>query len=171
MRDDIAEAYDRRDLSPEGHRYAYTELAKTVSPEWADAVYEQVARPETWVPYADALAVVGALEQRGIPAGVVSNAGFDIRAILRHHGFAGLADRCTISYEVGVMKPGPEIFLAALERLGTTAQQTLMVGDNEEADGGAAAVGMEVLILPMSPPGEAQGLDAVLRRLGRTPSA
>ncbi len=109
------------------------------------------------MPYPDALGVVEELERRGVPTGVVSNAGFDIRTILRHHGFTGLADRTTVSYEVGVMKPDPKIFQAALEMLGTSAEETLMVGDNAEADGGATAVGMEFLLLPMSPPGETPG--------------
>ncbi len=141
-------------------------MARTVSEEHADAVYAQVAKPETWVPYPDALGVVAELERRGVPTGVVSNAGFDIRLILSHHGFTGLADRTTVSYEVGVMKPDPIIFRAALEMLGTRAEETLMVGDNAEADGGATAVGMAFLHLPMRAPGEAQGLRKVLDRLG-----
>jgi HAD superfamily hydrolase (TIGR01549 family) len=163
--DEIADAYERRDLSPEAHRHAYTALARTVSEEHADAVYAQVEKPETWVPYPDALGVVAELERRGIKTGVVSNAGFDIRRILRHHGFTDLADRTTVSHEVGVMKPDPKIFRAALEMLGTRAEETLMVGDNAEADGGATAVGMEFLHLPMRPPGETQGLAEVLTRL------
>jgi FMN phosphatase YigB (HAD superfamily) len=55
--------------------------------------------------------------------------------------------------------------------LGTRADETLMVGDNAEADGGATAVGMEFLHLPMQPPGSVQGLGDVLTRLRPAPGA
>ena len=48
----------------------------------------------------------------------------------------------------GVKKPDPYIFKLALERAGTTAEKSLMVGDNIEADIlGAMAVGLHTLHL------------------------
>jgi putative hydrolase of the HAD superfamily len=38
------------------------------------------------------------------------------------------------SGEVGVSKPNPGIFYAAMERLGATAEESLYVGDNYWAD-------------------------------------
>jgi FMN phosphatase YigB (HAD superfamily) len=43
---------------------------------------------------------------------------------------------------VGAVKPDPAIFRAAVDALGVPAQSCLMVGDSEEADGGARALGM-----------------------------
>lgn len=161
-------AYAERDLSNDAHRRAYVGLLSTVagpSPTFAEALYDEVLLPDSWVPYADTRPVVGALREAGIRIGVISNVGFDVRPILRHHGVAELADACTLSFEHEVVKPAPAIFHAALDSLGSTPGETLMVGDHEEADGAAADVGCETLILPMSSPGATHGLQRVLQRV------
>jgi HAD superfamily hydrolase (TIGR01509 family) len=167
--DQLASAYARRDLSPTAHREAYVALlagAAAGYPGLAEAIYELVLAPEGWVPYSDARDVVGALVGRGFAVGLISNVGFDIRPILRHHGFDELARCTTLSFEQQVIKPDPRIFEAALLKLGTDAASTLMVGDNPGADGGAAALGMQTLIWPMSPPGSRHGLARVLSVVG-----
>jgi HAD superfamily hydrolase (TIGR01509 family) len=162
----LTTAYETRDLDSGAHREAYVGLLLTL-PEpcegFAEAVYAQSINPDTWVPYADTAEVVGALDDAGIAMAVVSNAGFDLRPVLRHHGLEALAERCTLSFEHGAVKPDPSIFRAALDALGAEPQETLMVGDHPAADGGAAALGCPTLILPMSPPGARHGLDRVLR--------
>ena len=63
--------------------------------------------------------------------------------VLDRAGLASLMDAVVVSEEVGFRKPRPEIFRAALDRLGVSAAETLHVGDNLAADvGGAAALGM-----------------------------
>lgn len=169
--EELADVYEHRDLSSENHRRAYVGLFQAIEspgvalPALPEAVYAEILEPEGWVAYADAVAVVGEIAARGIRVGLVSNVGFDIRPILRHHGLGQLADRCTLSFEVGHMKPDPRIFQAALRELGTPAAATLMVGDHERADGGARALGMRTLILPMTEPGSVHGLEAVTRVL------
>ena len=55
-------------------------------------------------------------------------------------------DELVVSGEVGVSKPDPMIFETALDRLGVTAAETVMVGDSWIADvEGARAVGMRVI--------------------------
>jgi putative hydrolase of the HAD superfamily len=50
------------------------------------------------------------------------------------------------SSEIGVRKPRPEIFHAALQRLGVAAEDALFVGDRLGADvRGARAVGMRTV--------------------------
>jgi putative hydrolase of the HAD superfamily len=49
-----------------------------------------------------------------------------------------------LSYEHGVQKPDPRLFTLACEALGVDARDTLMVGDDRRADGGAAALGCAV---------------------------
>lgn len=167
----LAELYDGRDLTAENHRGAYVGLFETVPhprpglDELPEAVYEQILRAEGWVPYADAAETVEAIAARGLAVGLISNVGFDIRDILRQHGLGRLADTCVLSFEVGCVKPDPRIFRIALERLGRGASATLMVGDHERADGGARALGMQALILPMTEPASVHGLDQVLDRL------
>ena len=59
---------------------------------------------------------------------------------------AGLRPHLTsvvVSESVGIRKPRPEIFEAALRELGVAPEETLHVGDNLDADvAGASALGM-----------------------------
>jgi HAD superfamily hydrolase (TIGR01549 family) len=169
--DHLVELYARRDLSADNHRRAYVGLFETISPPRAElealpeAVYAEILEPEGWVAYADAASTVAEIAGRGLRVGLISNVGFDIREILRCHGMGRLAENCTLSFEIGCVKPDPRIFRAALDQLGTPAPNTLMVGDHERADGGARAVGMRTLILPMTDPGTVHGLGSVLEVL------
>jgi HAD superfamily hydrolase (TIGR01509 family) len=165
MPDHLASLYAQRDLSPHIHRAAYAGLLSSVAqpyPGLAEALYEEVLTARGWVPYTDARSVIDTLERRGIQVGLVSNIGFDLRPILRPHGFGDLADTCTLSYEVHAVKPDPVIFRAALQKVGDHPARTVMVGDDPSADGGASALGMTTLILPVTPPGTPHGLVRVV---------
>jgi len=60
----------------------------------------------------------------------------------------------TVSEEVGVKKPNPEIFRYALRKANATAEESLMIGDEMAVDiDGARAVGMDTLLF--NPKGEA----------------
>ena len=56
-----------------------------------------------------------------------------------------------LSFEVGAVKPDAAIFEAALTRLGVDAAHAVMVGDSEEADGGARAVGCGFILVDPLP--------------------
>lgn len=109
-----------------------------------DVLYDRHMSPAAWRPYPDAAEVLAELRARGVPVAVVSNIGWDLRPVFAAHGLAELVDAFVLSYEFGRQKPDPAIFLAACEALGVAPQDTLMVGDDREADGGAAALGCPV---------------------------
>ncbi|HET9074120.1 MAG TPA: HAD family hydrolase [Solirubrobacteraceae bacterium] len=169
---ELQDAYDVRDLGQAEHRIAWVGMLSRAEipadirvPDpgaLADAVYDQTLDPRQWVPYADAAPTLSTLAARGIATGLISNIGFDLREILYAHDFGALADTATLSLEVGVMKPDPRIFSAALRRFGADPGATVMVGDTAESDGGASALGMTTLILPLTPPGSVHGLARVL---------
>jgi HAD superfamily hydrolase (TIGR01493 family) len=161
---DAAVLYAERDLAPERHRAAYLALLATVPAPagLAAAVYERVLTAEGWVAYSDSYATVRTLIARGIAVALVSNTGFDLRPILREHGMDELAAHASLSFELGVAKPAPAIFEHALADVDAAPDEALMVGDHPAADGGATAIGMRTLILPMSPAGAEQGLARVL---------
>ncbi|MDT5103612.1 MAG: hypothetical protein QOI25_1125 [Mycobacterium sp.] len=72
-----------------------------------------------------------------------------------------------LSFEVGAVKPQPEIFHTALSRLGVDAADALMVGDSEEADGAARAVGCAFALVDPLPTDERQdGLRRALTDYG-----
>lgn len=155
-----------RDLSAAAHREIWTglfERADAAVPGIATTLYERVMDPRAWIPYPDTAPTLRALRERRIKIGIVSNVPQDLRPIFAAHGLQGLVDAYTHSFEVGVEKPDPAIFLRACERLGTKPAETLMVGDHPVADAGALKAGLRFHLLP--PDGAAnqpRGLDQVV---------
>ena len=89
------------------------------------------------------------LRGAGVKLGVISDTGFSPGRVLRGLlGRAGLLHRferaaLTFSDEVGVPKPNPRIFRAALDGLGVEPKHAVHVGDLRATDvAGARAVGM-----------------------------
>lgn len=143
----LAEVWATRDESAERHRAAYTGLSRQVElpdPELHDALYARHMTPAAWRPYPDTADVLAALKKRGLPVAVVSNIGWDLRPVFRAHGLDDHVDAYVLSYEHGVQKPDRRLFSVACEALGVAPEDTLMVGDDRRADGGAAALGCAV---------------------------
>ena len=66
---------------------------------------------------------------------------------MKSSGILRFFNTITTSEDVGVKKPNPKIFEAALEKAGATAAESLMIGDNFEADIlGAEEVGMKTIL-------------------------
>jgi HAD superfamily hydrolase (TIGR01493 family) len=125
------------------------------------AIYKAMHEPSSWLPYRDTVATLTRLRGAGVAVGVVSNTGWDIRAVFAHHGVDDLVDAFVLSCEVGAVKPSPAIFLAACTSLGVPPEAALMVGDDPSADVGATRVGMRTLLLPVAPPGADNGIAIV----------
>jgi HAD superfamily hydrolase (TIGR01493 family) len=141
---ELAGLWAERDRSADRHRAAFTALARQVPLPDArlyDVLYERHMRPDAWQPYPDAVRVLSTLHERGVAVAVVSNIGWDLRPVLRAHGAEEFVDACLLSFEHGVQKPDPWIFEKACAALGVRPQDTLMVGDDLQADGGATQIG------------------------------
>ncbi|MFI6335045.1 HAD family hydrolase [Streptomyces sp. NPDC050535] len=168
--DDLADVWAVRDESTQSHRAAYTGLSRGVTlpdPRLHDALYERHMAPEAWLPYPDADEVLGDLRERGIAVAVVSNIGWDLRPVFRAHGLDRHVGAYVLSYEHGVQKPDPRLFTTACDALGVAPEDTLMVGDNRHADGGAAALGCAVHFVDHQPAAERpDGLRPVLGLVG-----
>lgn len=82
-------------------------------------------------------ALLDVLRDRGLKTGLVSNA-FDPPALLHRDlesmGLGSRLDVAVFSSEVGMRKPHPTIFEAALGRLGVDPAHTLFVGDRRFED-------------------------------------
>lgn len=162
---DLEARHDRRDVSTAEHRSLYTALLGRVTGEGSAltrALYDASCRPEGWSAYPDSGPTLRTLRSAGVATAVVSNVGFDLRAVFAGHGLVDLVDVWALSCELGVVKPAPEPFRAALDGLGVAAADALMVGDNPRADGAATALGIRTLLLPYSPARQPHGLAAVL---------
>lgn len=148
-----------RDLSAERHRATFEGVMGGHVPDDLLAVLYDVML-DLWTAYEEAADVLAELRRRGVRTAILSNVGFDIRPLLAREGLA--ADVMVLSYEVGVVKPNPGIFTAAIEALGMPPEEVLMVGDSWMDDAAAAALGIRTLVLPRTR-GPHHGLDIVLR--------
>ncbi|MEU6097189.1 HAD-IA family hydrolase [Streptomyces sp. NPDC047079] len=170
MPDHLAALWAVRDRSAAMHRAAYTGLSRQVplpDPRLHDALYDRHMTPAAWRPYPDTTEVLGTLRQRGVAVGVVSNIGWDPRPVFREHGVAPYVDTYVLSYEHGIQKPDTRLFALACDALGVAPQDTLMVGDDRRADGGAAALGCAVHFVDHRPVAERpDGLRPVLDLIG-----
>jgi HAD superfamily hydrolase (TIGR01509 family) len=91
---------------------------------------------------------LGRLRAAGIRLGVVSNSDGRVEHALQAAGLREYFDVVLDSALVGVEKPDPRIFRAALDALGVTPEEALYVGDLYEVDIiGARAAGMEAVLL------------------------
>jgi HAD superfamily hydrolase (TIGR01509 family) len=162
-------AWVNRDLAPHLHREAYLHVLREsgVADHHAESLYQRVITPASWTPYPDTVATLRGLSEQGVHTAVVSNIAFDIRPAFAALGADGYVDEFVLSFEVGAVKPDPKIFTTALERVGVAAADAVMVGDSEEADGGATAVGCDfILVDPLPTTERPDGLLTALRERG-----
>ncbi len=146
------------DARRERFRRVFAALGVEVTPEEAAAAaaayrsgYLEARRPTT-----GAVDLLAALKPH-VRIGIVSNNLYEEqREKLEFCGLAPYVDALVVSEEIGVSKPDPRIFEAALTRLGVREDEAIMVGDSWEADVRGA---MNARVLPvwfnprrMSPP-------------------
>lgn len=99
-------------------------------------------------PVAGALALLQRLKPAYKIGIVTNNRTAEQREKLQFLGMSSLVDALITSEAVGVLKPNPVIYQVALQRLRAQPAETVMVGDNWQADVvGALAVGIRPLWL------------------------
>ncbi|MGE2714281.1 HAD family hydrolase [Mycolicibacterium litorale] len=162
-------AWVNRDLAPHLHREAYLHVLREsgLADHHAEQLYRRVIDPDSWTPYPDTAQVLAGLRRQGIRTAVVSNIAFDVRPAFAAIGADTHVDEFVLSFEVGATKPSPEIFTTALSRLGVDAADAVMVGDSDEADGGARDVGCQfVLVDPLPTDERPTGLRDAMAAVG-----
>ncbi len=89
---------------------------------------------------------VGSLRAKSLKTGLLSNTGGDVitRYMVQGH-VSSLFDALVLSYEVGLIKPNPEIYLMMAKRLGLQPADCLMIDDNQDNVDGALAAGMKAI--------------------------
>jgi len=158
----VVDPTSARDLSSQAHEQVFHELlagGPELDPQLGQALYDVIL--DTWHAYADAVPTLAALKQLGIRVGLLSNAALPLHAVLDREGLSDFADATVLSCEVGVVKPELAIFQAILDALGSTAAESLMVGDSGHDDVGGTGLGMRTLVLPRTR-GASHGLAVVL---------
>jgi FMN phosphatase YigB (HAD superfamily) len=144
-----------RDLSMQAHRNCWTNLyrpfdrlAPELQPPLSVRIYEDAANGGAHLPYPDTIRCIDSLTAMGIPMGVVSDIGWDVRRPFVNHGIADRFKVFVPSFAHGCEKPDRRLFQAACDVLGVELDEVLMVGDNPERDGGAVKHGLRAYLMP-----------------------
>ncbi len=113
---------------------------------WGRIVNDRLTRRQL---IAGAETLLKRLRAEGVKIVIVTNNTVEEQhAKLRHLGITSLIDVLVISEEVGIAKPHPRIFEAALERVGCQCHEVVMVGDSWANDVlGAQGVGIRTIWL------------------------
>jgi putative hydrolase of the HAD superfamily len=114
----------------------------------AEALFAAFSDPAAYKLFDDVRPALEALAGRGITLGVVSNFEPWLEDILALEGVDHLFAAVAVSGRLGVAKPDPEIFKAALAEAGAAPEATVHVGDQPVNDVAAArAAGLTPVLL------------------------
>jgi putative hydrolase of the HAD superfamily len=104
----------------------------------------------------ESLGVVRALRGRDIKTALVSNCDHLTKHTVDRLGLAREMDAIILSFELGVRKPRPAIYLQALEAIDADRRDAVFVDDQTEFCDGAARLGIDtrLIVRPGSPPPE-----------------
>ncbi len=118
--------------------------------------------------YADAPGALAGLRARGLALVCVSNWDISLGEVLARCGLGDALDGVVTSAATGARKPDPAIFAAALELAQCAPEEALHVGDTPAEDvTGAAAAGIESLLIDRSGSGQIASLAEIQQHLRR----
>jgi len=138
--------------------------------EYSDAF--QRARRSDWAIDPAAIPMLDALAPRYRLALVTNGAPAVQREKLEATGLASRFEAIVISGELGIGKPEPAIFTAALARVGASAEDAVMVGDSLERDiAGAHAAHIRSIWLDRDRSGAPASADARITSLDELPAS
>lgn len=110
---------------------------------------EQFVYEETYTEFVTGLEDILIRLSKDYKLALVSNSWFEgPRQTLRDYGYSGWFDVLLCSFDIGIPKPDPRIFEFALDILGVSPNEAVMVGDNLEVDiKGALRMGMQAVLV------------------------
>jgi putative hydrolase of the HAD superfamily len=118
------------------------EPTDTIFDAMFEDLYAHFAEPGVWALYPEALGVLEALHTR-YKLAILSNFDRRLYPVLEDLGVRPFFEAIVLSSEMGLDKPDPRIFAAALNALGVTPAEAVHVGDEPEQDWrGAEAAGV-----------------------------
>ena len=87
------------------------------------------------------------LRRRGLRLTLVSNCAYQTRAVVDSWQLGRHLDAVVLSWEVGLVKPDPAIYLHALKLLGGQPEAALLVDDSEEFLEAASRLGIQTRLM------------------------
>ena len=120
-------------------RQALSDIAIALGGRTDDAMLQRIcddrvrakARPFAQID-PDVLTTIDRLRRRGIALGVISNCFAEDVAAWPQCAVAARFDCTLFSFEIGLAKPDPAIYLEATRRLGVSASETWFIGDGQD---------------------------------------
>jgi putative hydrolase of the HAD superfamily len=101
-----------------------------------------------FVLFEDVVPALKGVREKKLTIGLLTNLDRDMVAMCRELGIGQYIDVTVTSGEIGVDKPDPRIFQAALKRAAVTAAEAVLVGDQYKNDIlGARGVGMKGILI------------------------
>jgi putative hydrolase of the HAD superfamily len=98
--------------------------------------------------HADSMPVVRELRERGVRTVLVSNCSHNTRPVVERLRLEDEFDAVILSFELGAMKPQPEIYRSALEAAGgIEPERSVFVDDQSAYCDGAAALGIDTRLI------------------------
>ena len=169
--DDVVAAMARADCSVASHRTATMHLFERagVDAELAATMYGLLGEPTFHPIYQESARVLRGLGDSSVRVAVISDIHVDLHTHAAMNEIDDYVDEWILSCEHGIQKPDLAFFQLALDALGVSPANALMVGDRASHDGAAAELGIDTLILPArSEPSAVRSdrLDVVLRLVG-----
>ena len=143
------DAEERRAFFAEYERLVLEGAGVEVSTGQAAEIWRSVRRIRYGMRrFDDVLPAMDLLRGQGLALGLISNMEYKGDELVEGLGLAPYLDFTVTSGEVGVGKPHPPIFLAALSRAGVEPHEALHVGDQITSDvQGARSVGINPVLL------------------------
>jgi len=139
----------RGEMDQEEYQKEILSLYDITQPEWIARGLEAMKKDENNVQFFDGVKeTLLTLKEEGYLLAIVTDTANPLHAKLswfERGGFGHIWDAITSSLDVGVRKPDPKIYWAALEQLGVTVEQTIFLGHKRSELEGARAVGMKTI--------------------------
>ena len=146
LEDEIATLLRRLDCTPAPD--LLRDLAELDVRAWQEAV----------TLYADARPALEALKARGYRLGVLSNCSHEAGYVIERAGLDDVFEALALSFRLGVAKPQPEIYRAALEMLDVRPEETIFVADGAFGELDAArALGIVAVLIEQEHQSRAYG--------------
>lgn len=139
----------RGQMSQQEYHIAILQLYDITQPELVKSGLKALKKDENNVQFFEGVAeTLIALKNMGYLLGIVTDTANPLHAKLswfERGGFGHVWDAITSSLDIGVRKPDPRIYCAALGQLGVTVKQAVFVGHKRSELEGARSVGMKTI--------------------------